>query len=422
MGSFRRLQQAFDSLVEEIETLPSRDPLREVMLGEMHCKRALLEFLQHNYLSAVQHARLGRQHINRNVQRFPANASQLKMLGLFNVVLGAVPRRYQWLINLLGFNGDLDRGIDQLRQAADQGQLLALEAEIILYHVDKNILNRTEAALTRLQAVRQQQGPNLLLDYFLATGLMSIKRNESALKVLYRRALYSGSDVFFIPFWDYQLGKAYYYQGDMTRARRYLARFVRDYRGSMFRTDAHFRLGMALTLSGHYSLGKNFFQAVSDGSGAEFDEDDYARHMAAQFAQAPPRPAVLRLFRARNYYDGGYLDRATAALQQLKPRKLGQGDRAEWHYRYARILHTQGKLGDAIGHYQECLALPVDSGLRYLHAYASFFQADIARAKNDLLRARKLYQQTLGYDDYFYQDGLENRCKAALDGLKRGRR
>ncbi|MEM9985084.1 MAG: tetratricopeptide repeat protein [Bacteroidota bacterium] len=419
VASFRAFQREFSGWLKSVQSLPENNSEKLVMMGELHCKRALLEFLHHNYLTAAHHARTGRQLINENAKRFPNNHTQLKMLGLFNVVLGAVPRRYQWLINILGYSGDLNTGIDQLKLSAEKGKLLAMEAEIILYHVDKNILNRSDLAIGRLRQVRAAHGPNLILDYFLATGLMSIKQNEPALKVLYRRELYAGKDVYFIPFWDYQLGKAYYYRGDMTRARRYLARFVRDYKGSMFRTDAHFRLGMALTLNGHYELGKPFFQAVAEGDGAQFDEDAYARHMSAMFAKQAPSPSLTKLFQARNYFDGGYFDKALATLDQMAYDDLSKNDQAEWHYRYGRILHSQGELGSAIGHYQECLALPVSQTNLYLHAYASFFQADIARAKNDLVRAKKFYQQALGYDGYFYQDGLENRCRAALARLKR---
>jgi len=419
--SFKRLQDRWTPYVRAIESLPKDDPLREVMLGEVFCKRALLEFLHHNYLSAANYARMGRSHINKNAKLHPRNVEQLKMLGLFNVVLGAVPRRYQWLTNILGFNGDLNIGIAQLTQAAESGQLMGLEAEVILYHVEKNILNQTEEALARLRRVRSRIGSNLMLDYFLATGLMSVKKNEAALRVLLRRNLYTRNGVFFIPFWDYQLGKAYYYRGDMSRARRYLARFVRDYEGKMFRTDAHFRLGMALTLSGHYDIGRTFFEAVANPE-ESFDEDAYAQHMASRFARQKPTEAVQTLFRARNYYDGGYLDRAITTLNLLTPAKLSSDDRAEWHYRMGRILHTQGKLVAAQQSYEACLTQPVSQPHRWLHAYSCYFQGEIARQREDYVQARDRFQKALSYDNFFYQDGLENRSKAALSELKRAKK
>jgi tetratricopeptide (TPR) repeat protein len=418
-ASYQVLQSRWDELVAVLEAMPEAEAQRGVMLSELLCKRALVEFIHHNYLIAVNYARLGRKLSVRNAERFPDNVEQRKMLGLFNVVLGAVPSRYQWLINLLGFEGDMDTGIAQLTQAAEQGQLLALESEIILYHVEKNILSQSEQALDRLRSVRNRTGKNMLVDYFLATGLMSDKRNEDALRVLLRRPHYDDGDVLLIPFWDYQLGKAYYYRGEMTQARRYLARFVRDYQGKMFRTDASFRLGMALTMTGAYSVGRTFFQAVADPNDDQFDEDDYARYLCQLFVQHPPSEAMITMFRARNYYDGGYLDQATKALQSLDYELLSLDEQAEWHYRLARILHTQGQLAPAISHYQQCLDHPVSKDLRYLHAYACYFQADIAAHRQANEQARQLYQQALSYNHYFYQDGLENRTKAALALLKR---
>lgn len=416
-ASLTVIKSRWEDLVEAVETMPEEDPLRGVMLSELLCKRALVEFIHHNYLSAVNHARLGRKLIAENARRFPDNVEQRKMLGLFNVVLGAVPSRYQWLINLLGFEGDIAQGIHQLEQAAQKGDLLALEAEIILYHVEKNILNQSEEALDRLRDVRNRVGKNMLIDYFLATGLMSIKHNESALRVLLRRPHYDDGKVFLIPYWDYQLGKAYYYRGDMKRAQRYLARFVRDYQGRMFRTDASFRLGMALTFSGSYSVGKTFFLAVADQQGDQFDEDDYAQYLCQRFAHQPPSESVLTLFRARNLYDGGYFDQAIAALESMPQDQLSAEEWCEWHYRFARIHHTEGRLDQALDHYRSCLSREVSKELRYLHAYACYFQADIARSRNHPDEARDLFQAALRYNHYFYQDGLENRSKAALSAL-----
>jgi len=418
-ASLTVIEARWHDLVAEVETMPEKDPLRGVMLSELLGKRALVEFIHHDYLSAVNHARLGRKLIAENARRFPENVEQRKMLGLFNVVLGAVPSRYQWLINLLGFEGDINLGIRQLEHAAQKGDLLALEAEIILYHVEKNILNQSEDALARLREVRNRVGKNMLIDYFLATGLMSIKHNESALQVLLRRPHYDDGKVFLLPYWDYQLGKAYYYRGDMKRAQRYLAQFVRDYRGRMFRTDASFRLGMALTFSGSYTVGKTFFQAVADQRGDQFDEDDYAQYLCQRFAHQPPSESVLTLFRARNLYDGGYFDQAIAALQSMPPDQLSADEWCEWHYRFARIHHTEGRLDRALDHYRSCLSREVSKELRHLHAYACYFQADIARSRNRPDEAKSLFQEALRYNHYFYQDGLENRSKAALAALEK---
>lgn len=417
-ASLAVIEAHWDKLVEAVQTAPEKDPMRGVMLSELLCKRALVEFIHHHYLSAVNYARLGRKLITENAHRFPDHVEQRKMLGLFNVVLGAVPSRYQWLINLLGFEGDITRGIRQLEQAAQQGDLLALEAEIILYHVEKNILNQSEAALDRLREVRNRVGKNMLIDYFLATGLMSIKHNERALRVLLRRPHYDDGKVFLIPYWDYQLGKAYYYRGDMKRAQHYLAQFVRDYRGRMFRTDASFRLGMALTFSGSYSVGKTFFLAVADQQDDQFDEDDYAQYLCQRFAHQPPSESVLTLFRARNLYDGGYFDQATAALESMPQAQFSADEWCEWHYRFARIHHTEGRLDQALDHYRSCLSREVSKELRYLHAYACYFQADIARSRDRPDEAKDWFQQALRYNHYFYQDGLENRSKAALAALK----
>ncbi|MEO1451793.1 MAG: hypothetical protein AAFV07_19845, partial [Bacteroidota bacterium] len=201
----------------------------------------------------------------------------------------------------------------------------------------------------------------------------------------------------------------------------YFAKLLKEYSGSLFRADAQFRLCMALTLNGSYAVGKHFFITLSNDEDSGFDEDEYARFMALKYAQRPPNTDELALQQARNLYDGGYYEKALAALAPLEARRgeLSPGLKAELAYRKARILHSQGKLPAAIVQYKECLKHSVGQEHSWLQAYSCYFMADIAHKQGDFANAKGEYQRALGYDDYFYQAGLENRCKAALNKLRK---
>lgn len=406
---------------EALDEMPDTDPLKEVMIAELNCKRAGLEFLDGNNLTAIRYAQACRNHIRRNEKAFPDNIEQRKTLGLFNVVFGAVPRKYQWIANMLGYRGDIDTGLRQLEEAAQKGKLLNLESELIIFYMEKGMLSRQKEAVDRMERVRKATGPNMLLDYSLAAGYLNLKQNDKALEVLTYREQYAGNPkVFFIPFWDYLMGRAYYFKADYQRAQVYFSRFLKANKGSLFRTDATFRLGMTLTLGGNYTLGKNFFRQLSQDKTSGFDEDEYAEYMAKQYAIAEPTTTVQALFRARNYFDGGYFEQATGILSKLEPGEpqMNDAEKTELHYRYARVLHGQGKLDQAVAQYQQCITQPETDQL-WLQVYAHFYQGEIFRGRGEKELARELYKKALGFNKYFYQAGLENRCKAALSELRK---
>jgi len=270
------------------------------------------------------------------------------MRGLFNVVLGNVPRRYQWIANLLGYKGDLQKGLRQLEEAGKTTTLLKYEVPLILCTIEKSMLDKPQDAIRRMERARARHGKNILLDYMYASGLLRLKKNEEALAILNRSRLYDFKKVQSIPFWEFLHGKACYFKNDLSGAQKHLALFVRNYDGKLMRTDAYFKLGMALTLNKRYDLGKPFFDLIAKEEHGGFDEDEYAQFMAKKFAQEKPNSITLSLFQARNYFDGGYYSKSSAILRQLSyfiPKDSEH--RTELNYRFGRIYHSLGKLEQA---------------------------------------------------------------------------
>jgi hypothetical protein len=412
-GGWRETEQA-------LVGLPDPDPLKLVMLAELYSKRAALEFMEHNYLSAVRFAKLGRSHAKQAEKAFPGRPEQQKLLGLYNVALGAVPSQYQWITKALGFDGDVEAGLAQLAYATEHSQLLRQEAPILTFFIEKNILDRPERSVARIQQEREAHGPNLLLDYLLAGAYLSDRQAKAALEILVQGEHYRQGEAFFFPFWDYLTGKAHYYQGDQRAAQQHFSRFLKAYPGKLLRADATFRLAMSLTLSGSYPAGRHYFLLLSEDEEKGFDSDAYAQHMAQTFARRTPSQAELDLFLARNSFDGGDFTKALGYLYRLHDRRraLSEAERLEMHYRFGRVYHAQDSLAQAALHYEACRHQPAGEQL-WLQAYATYYLGEIAHAQGQPELARSYFEHALSYDGYFYQTGLENRAKVALQEMKK---
>lgn len=417
---WERYRSDWDDQYAAIEDLPENDSLREILLADLATKRALIEFMDHSYLQAARYARYAKRSLELSEARFGRMPEQYKLKGLFEVLLGSLPERFHWIAHPLGLRGNVRSGLRYLKLAAKDSRLLNTEGRLLLCLIEKNMLNQPEQALGALERTKAALNrPAILIDFFLASGYLNTKQTNKALTILQQRQQYDTEEVFLLPFWDYQLGKAHYYRGEHQAAQVAFQRFVERYDGKLFRSDAIFRIGMAYAFQGQMPAARTYFAVIAGDEGEKFDEDGYATAMARRFLAQGPDQVTLELFLARNLFDGGYYAEALATLDNtrahfaLRPVQL-----VEWHYRKARVLHTQGKLTLAEQAYRRALSYQPDEYTDYLHAYSAFFLGDIARQLGQRQAAEAWYEQALSYDDYFYQSGLENRCKAARAQLE----
>lgn len=417
---FRRMRSIWKYEEGSIEKLPDSDPQKRLLLAEIHCKRAAVEFLKGNYFTAVQYARSGRNYAIEQAKLFPQDLAINKVLGVFNAMFGAVPSRYLWLTEMLGYEGDVQQGLKQLRLASQSKKgFMIIEADLFASYIEKIMLNQSQAALERLISTRKIKGKSAVVDYFCALAYMQNKQTEQALGLLQNQLASTDIERLKMPYWDYQLGKAYYYRGNYAQAYPYFKRFLETYKGKLFRTDACFRLGMAYTLNGDDAQGKRYFSLINSGDDSGFDQDEYAAHLAKRFERSTPSPALQDLFRARNYYDGGYFSKAEAlllALEQKGP-SLSAEERTELRYRLGRLYHAQNQLAKAQTYYEASAQESVEEQ-KWLQAYAQYYIGEIAFSKALFPQARGHYEAALAYDDYWYQSGLENRCKSRLSEMK----
>jgi len=413
-----------DAALASIGKMSNQDEMKRVLVAELEGKRAAIEFADANFVAALWHLRACHSAIAENERYFPNCVENKKIIGMFNVVFSAVPRKYQWITSGLGFEGDMKKGLAQLAIALGQGTLLRYETQFIAYHVDKNLLAKPEDAILRIQQEQLRSGKSIVLDFLLAGSYLGQKKNENALAILSRRGDYvANGNIFFINYWDYLQGKAYYYCGRYDAAQQSFTRFLNAHGGNIYRTDASFRLGMCYVLTDNYPEGRAQFKKLLLSKPSIWDEDEYASHMAAQFVLRNPTEYEKTLFSARNLFDGGYCDEAKSILLDVSKdhSRLSALERTEFHYRLGRVYDLLKDRPNAIVHYTYCTQQPPASDgkvQRYLQAYSHYYLGDLYRAGKDNAEAKIQYQKALAVEDFFYQSSLESRCKTSLKQLK----
>ncbi|MFN0204213.1 MAG: tetratricopeptide repeat protein [Bacteroidia bacterium] len=412
----QQFYKSWDATLTMLQAMPNDNAHKKVFMAEMYGKRATLEFVKGDYVKAVMHGKECYNLIQENTARFPDDVANYKMQGLFNIALSTVPKKYVWITNSMGIKGNLEQGLKQLRIAASQGEVLRSEASFIAYYAEKNLMSRPAEAVQRLLDEQKRSGATVATDFFIATGYMVMNKNEKAYEILAKRSKYtSNTKVFFIPYWDYALAKSYYFKEDYKNSQVYFTNFLAHQKGTMYRTDGLFRLGMAYLLNGDYVTAKGHFQKLTTQKRSGFDEDEYAFQMASRFLKGEPSTNVQKLFRARNLFDGGYFVKSLAILEPMKanPNALTAEEKTEMYYRLGRVYHAQKNYEMARNYYTTC-ANQTQTQVLYMQVYSYYYLGEIARSLGQKEEARKQYKKSLTFDSYAYQNGLETRCKTAM--------
>jgi tetratricopeptide (TPR) repeat protein len=422
-GFLERFVAHSKTALELLDALPEADPDKEWMMAEVFFMRGVLRAMHKQVVSSAVDMKSACDLVSNAHLKQPKRKDPLKLIGVFNVAMSAIPRKLQWLGNALCFKGDLDTGIRQLEQVAAGGAYLGDEAQVLLFYFEKNLLSRPDAALRRAQALRTRQPESKIFNYLLLSILLEIRDIDAAIRLgdEMEPRLRAQQNSEPLPIWSFNLGKAYFFRLDYPAAIQHFDRFLSTYRGSTLRADALYRKGMALTLSGRYPEAKQVFLKFAGLEGSLFDADEYARKQAAAYLLHEPGRTDKQLYAARNLFDGGYYQRSLDSLTPLQAAGavLGENQRTELNYRLARNHHALNDIALASRHYEAAVLMQPTAAL-WMKVYSLYYLARIAEAAGDLEKAKALYRTALGFDGYPYQSGLEQRCKAALHQLKRG--
>ena len=324
-----------------------------------------------------------------------AQNGQTRYLGLCMAALSTVPSGYRTVLDIFGFEYDLQKGIELLE--SDRDDFLPLERQAMLFYCHKNLTRNFDKAARALQGLE-----NYAVGRYVAVSFaMDVLKDPRRAQELLSRPTRG------FPYLDYQAGRAALYRGDYSEAVEKFNAFAGVCKG-VYHADARFKAGLAALCAG-WDAKAHFAAATNDA--AVFDEDRYAQKQARRYLSEPPAPDEIRLLKARLFFDGGYLQ---AALDELKDVKA-TGDEAttELHYRKGRIYQAMGKYDHALHHYSVAQRQFPERNL-WMKVYSGFHMGQIYDERGQKEEARAEWRRCLQYDGYDYQNGLEQKVKAAL--------
>ncbi len=343
--------------------------------------------------------------IKKNNNKFPEYIKNYKLLGIFDVILGNIPKDYNIVKKLFSLNGDINSGIKKLKYYYSSLKIKSekTEASIILYFTNKNFSNN----ITYLNFNDKTKNPLLIFTY--SNYLLSTDSTLKAIKILNN---YKPDSNFIFYYIYYQRGLLKLYSLDKS-AKKDLLFFVNNFSGINYIKSAFEKIYWYNIIFNNKSDNIKIAEKIKNIGNAAIDEDK----QALKNIENPYSNIIL--LKSRLLFDGGFYKKTLALLIKNKNSALYKNieEKLEYLYRLARVYDKLNNNNKAINLYKKVILYGSNQPY-YFVANSALCIAEIYEKQKNFTQAKFFYKKCLSINNYGYKNGIELKAKAGLNRIK----
>ncbi|QQS28197.1 MAG: tetratricopeptide repeat protein [Sphingobacteriales bacterium] len=410
---FNRLEAYKNQRLAILSKSDKNSPYYLYSQAEINLQWALVRLKFEQYFKAFMEVQKAYKLLIENQQRFPDFYPNLKSLGAIHAFIGTIPDQYRWGVKLIGMEGNLKQGMNEiaifLAQGLQKEQLFREEGLILQSFLLLYLDAKPEKAW---EIVEELPKKNNLFNCFVAANIaMKTGRNEEAIHILQHKPTGAGYINFF--YLDYLLGVCKLNRLD-SDADIYLFSFTSNFKGSNYLKDAYQKIAWANLLKSKPEKYRQYMQYVKERGKALIDLDKQALK-SAESNEVPD----INLLKARLLFDGGYYQKALQTLQNFLLQSYSALPlQLEYTYRKARIFDGLKQYDNAIAFYSQTILLSKDSP--YYFAPKSCLElGKLYEQSGNKQNAALYYRKAMEYKNHEYQNSIEQQAKAGLNRLKK---
>lgn len=388
-------------------------------LGTAYGYRAYAHALNKNYFSAAWDGKKSYDYLSEAVRADTHFYDAYLGLGLVHFAAGTIPKALQWLIAVLGIEGDRDLGIREIELAARKSTYNIPEAKYFLaqfYPWYKGDFEESEKIIDELLHTYPANSV-----FLYAKGFLKLRQDNviEALSSFLKMKERSNSYFALITkFAEYRIGECYFRLGEYARARgAYLAFLAVNDKGQ-FEAVASYHAGLSAEMMGdRLSALPLYFQAKNFD--AVHGDDVYAARHAARLLASPLSMVDSLILVARNFHRSGTYRKALDTYTDILHRyTLTNDQRAEVVYKMGECFYDQKKDDEAAQRFRTVLGLKVHSE-QWVKPWSHFMLGQIALKKNDTETVRDEFEAVAEYDNYDHKNWLTFRVEQELEKLSK---
>lgn len=387
--------------------------------GLSHSYRSLIMLsLNKSLLKAASNGNDGYKILSSLIEKNPDYYDAYMGLGLYKIAIGFVPGKFQWLLSLIGFNGDIREGISLLETSLAKGKYTKIDSKVFLSLFslkekednDKKALN-----YSRELTEAYPQSPifkifysSLLLQYgFVDESILTSQEALALNKNSFQNEIKKAAGA--------TLGIAYFRLNNFDQATVYLEEF-RKYLFPKDRINVYlFTLGVSYELIGNrtkaveiYKIIKNDFVNERDG-----ELDKFFYRYAQNKIKNPIKDFESKLIFGMNLRESNKLNEAINFYNEMIDSKIlernySADNEIRLYFDVGVAYAYKGELDKAIESFNKCVRLEPESE-KWLVPHSYFELGKIYSRLGNNKKSGEMFEMIYNYEDFDFESFLEMR-------------
>ncbi|MCK9450542.1 MAG: tetratricopeptide repeat protein [Bacteroidales bacterium] len=408
---FERRELLKNQRLQRFEKLGAGEPFKNFGLAAINLQWAFSRLKFGEYFKAAFEIRRAYLLLEENRQLFPGFAPDLLGSGVLNALIGAVPPKFNWILQLASMQGSVEKGraqlYDLLHASQSNPKLKIWQEEALFYlsFIELNLAASPESAVKLLEKFDEIDSKSNLMVYARVNILMKNGSNDQAAQLLASRS--QDHSVYRFHYLDYLQAETLLRKLS-PEAKAFYQQYLNDFKGKNYRTDAIRKIAWISLISGDSTAYKaQIKQVLKETPGDVGADKDALREAEGSLVYHPV------LLKTRLLFDGGYYDAATKLLRQVNPENLNIHDRLEYYYRLGRIMDESGDSQKALDCYAQTLDLGAESKY-YYPANAALKSGELYEQQGNFKQAKYFYNRCLKLDPESYSNSIHQKARAGL--------
>jgi hypothetical protein len=399
-----------------LKKLNSNSPYYLYSQAEIYIQWAFARVKFKEYLLASYELQKAYKLLKRNKQLYPDFMLNKKSLGLLHVLIGSIPETYDWILNIVGVEGGVNKGFSELydvltySENTDEYKIYNSEVLFLLSFLEMNMKNDKESCRLLLDKIKNCCLNNNLLVFCAARLSNKIGDNDNTIKILENRNFSKTQYHFY--YLDYLYAMSKLYSLEYNDAKNYFLRFITLFKGTNYIKSAYHKLSLISLLQNDFDTIAHYQELVLVNGELLIDEDKQAENDVLK-----SKPINLQLLKSRLLFDGGYYKFALENLNNIIFEDIegNQDFCLEYYYRLARVSQ---KLEDdnVVELFSKVLNIKDESSL-YYHPMSALQIGVEYEKRGEQDRAVIFYKKTLSYSGFNYENGIKKSAKSAIDRI-----
>ena len=411
---FENLKKNKELRLDFIKNDESTSPWYLYSQAELNLQWAASRLKFGEYFTAAFEINKAYRLIQENKKLYPNFTPNKKSLGLLHTLIGSVPEQYNWILSIVGMEGNINSGLSLMNEAILEMKThkdfeIMLDESYFLYAFLKMNLDNNKTDLQKLLSELKDKD-YLLLNFASSRIASMLGQNDLAIQILEDRKVEQDHYPFY--YLDYLLGIYKQNKLDDT-CLVHFENYLNNFKGKNYKKSALMRMSWHYHIKGDSEKYEHYKNRVNSLDGKQVDSDKEAQSYYNN-SKAPH----INLLKARLFFDGGYSKLAVEELEKINsPNFFNHSKNSlEYFYRYGRCMEQMGKDKVAIKYYKKTVLAGSEEPF-YFAAKAALQIALLYEDSNNINEAKCYFNICIEMEDHQYEHGIEQKAKAGLNRL-----